>query len=674
MIAAMFAVSAFAVVFSAAGTGGGDIDRILGEGGDIWDQMNYGGEDGTVVFYDVVPYNSGYIAVGYADANACGLDSAKGGKDAIIVMFDYRFDQDMNVALMPVWSVNFGGAGDDEFFGVALWTNYVNGVTTARVVAVGYSDDNSFYDGSSTYYGNWEGIPGFGDKDAIVVVFDPDTGGIVGNPINFGGEDDDVFHDVVITRDGDVIAVGYSDVDSFYGNTNTGYWLEMGVSGYGGRDAIIVAFEGPVADGIGNAGWPIEAFCFGGEDNDEFFGVDLMYNGETEFTAFAVGYSGGDSFGTGSWDLQDGVNGVAYGNKDAIVVAFGENGPIAAVNFGGSGNDEFKDVAIGQGGDVFTVGYSDSDSFGTGSWADWESWITDVTEGPAAYGNTDAIVVVFGDGGTVLGAANYGGTGADVFNAVAVTPRGIVYAVGSSSENSFGNGAMTDLTAKGSVDAIGVAFSETGIEGAMNYGGDGGDVFYGVALLPEGFVVAVGSSQADTFGTGDWEDFEAFGATDGVIVIIDARIMTPCTCEFCPSCNGCLNWVDGEKCPCRGDYCQCSPCMCGTGHPCDCEKCSVCGGCLFWDGGCPCDAPDCQCFPCTCEFCPICGHLLCSECDGCTEKCADCSGCDPCTCGSGDGDGGGNKWKWGILVLIAVCVVISIFVLAALLRKKNNLV
>jgi len=563
MVAALFAISAFAVVFSAADADNED-NAILGEGGDIIRQANFGwGSYGHVEFFDVVPYGAGFLAVGYADENALTnmekdsdiqllTDGPKGGYDAIIVYFAYYVGQGTDRVLQPIWCYNFGGPSYDMFYGAALAVTELNGQTMAKLVAVGCSDENSFYD-----YGDWleagmEGY-GYGALDAMVVVFDLIELCVYGTPVNFGGPGEDVFYDVVVTPDGDVIAVGYSDEYSFDG----GYWREMDIEGYGGLDAIILAFG---FDGGSLYGWPITGTNFGGEGDDEFYGVALMSREDGGFYAMAVGYSDAGSFtgSAGNW-VDIGIGG--YGGYDAIVVAFSEEGVVAAVNFGGAGDDIFRDLVIGTdelgGGMVFAVGYTHYSSIvdPNGSWSQWREW--SVSQEPVAWGGYDGMLVVFGDWGTVIGAVNLGGEGDDFLYGVDKDPTGAIYAVGESAPLSFGSGDMPDLEGKGDYDAIAFAVNETGVQGVMNYGGADEDWFRAVAFLPEtGSVVVVGGSSHYTFGTGDWEDFEAFGNLDGVIMVIDAGVVKECDCPLCDVCGGCL--LPDCNCtlcvPCTGNH------------------------------------------------------------------------------------------------------------------------
>ena len=106
------------------------------------------------------------------------------------------------------------------------------------IIAVGYSQANSFKTG------DWAGIAGNGNTDAIIVKYD-NNGNVVWKK-NFGGSDNDGYGSVTAVLDG-IIAVGNS-----YG-FNTGDWT--GIEGKGYSDAIIVKYEVVIPITVFNDGY-----------------------------------------------------------------------------------------------------------------------------------------------------------------------------------------------------------------------------------------------------------------------------------------------------------------------------------------------------------------------------------------------------------------------------------
>ena len=119
---------------------------------------------------------------------------------------------------------NFGGSDVDYYQSVTAVSD--------GVVAAGYSYPSSFGTG------DWAGVAGKGNYDAILVKYD-NNGDVVWKK-NFGGSDDDYFYSVTAVSDG-IVAAGYSNPSSF----GTGDWA--GVAGKGSVDAILVKYSMPVS-------------------------------------------------------------------------------------------------------------------------------------------------------------------------------------------------------------------------------------------------------------------------------------------------------------------------------------------------------------------------------------------------------------------------------------------
>ena len=213
--------------------GNGDWNDIDGRGGQdaiivkydvngnkVW-AKNFGGEDDDF-FESVTADSSGYVAAGassvysFNSGDWIGI-AEKGGYDATIVKFSKSGDVD--------WAKSFGGIGDDYFNSVITDGN--------GYVAAGSSGPTSF--GS----GDWTGVAGKGEEDAMMVKYDTD--GSVVWKINIGGSSLDNFFSVTADSSG-YVAVGCSYIDSF-GN---GDWT--GVAGNGADDATIMKYVAEEAE------------------------------------------------------------------------------------------------------------------------------------------------------------------------------------------------------------------------------------------------------------------------------------------------------------------------------------------------------------------------------------------------------------------------------------------
>ncbi|MCL2607241.1 MAG: putative Ig domain-containing protein [Methanomassiliicoccaceae archaeon] len=360
----------------------------------------------------------------------------------------------MNVVIE--WKDNFGGDGDDVFYGVAATSD-------GGFVAVGYSMKESF--GLNLHN------PSGGNSDALIIKYDKD--GKIEWKKNFGGYGDDVFRAVTVMPNGNIVAAGSSSEETF----GTGDWT--GFTGRGGWDATVVVFSEE-----GNVVWKKNT---GGVGDDHYYGVAITYDGNI----VAVGSSAAESFQTGDW-----VNYAGRGGQDAIIVEYEATGQQKrGTYFGGSGIDVFKDVTVLPNGNIVAVGISYSASIGNGNWYGFE-----------AKGHENAVVVVFGKSiyDTIVYKNNFGGIYYNFFYGVAATPDGGFAAVGNSSYYSFNSKDWNGVYAKGgNHDAIIVKYifdEDSGgftVEWAYNFGGTRDDSFFGVTVMPDGSIIAVGHNGYD---------------------------------------------------------------------------------------------------------------------------------------------------------------------------------
>ena len=327
-------------------TGKGGTDAIIVKydalGNVVW-KKNFGGSSSDYFTGVTATLDGGYVAVGnsatFNSGDWTGVTGKGGLCDAIIV----KYDNNGNV----VWKKNFGGSNPDYF-------QSVTATSDGGFVAVGYSEPASFGNG------DWTGVTGRGNNDAIIVKYDA-YGDVVWKK-NFGGSGNDQFLGVTATPDGGCVAVGAPGGTSF-GN---GDWT--GVTGKGGQDAIIVKY-----DALGNVVWKKN---FGGYPNDGFNGVTATSDGGF----VAVGFSYIGSLGDGDWS---GVTG--RGANDAIIVKYDVFGNVVwKKHFGGSSGDVSYGVTATPDGGYVVVGYSFPESFGNGDFS-----------GVTGKGSRDAFIVKF---------------------------------------------------------------------------------------------------------------------------------------------------------------------------------------------------------------------------------------------------------------------------------------
>jgi len=330
--------------YSTGGFGVGDLTGMNGKGGEdaiilkydlngtvIW-KKNFGGNN-TDRYLSIDKVSDGIVAVGYSNFGSFGNGdwlgfNGKGSIDAIIV----KYDNAGNV----VWKKNFGGNGNDYF-------NSVSSVSDG-IIVVGHSEQSSFNNG------DWTGVMGNGNIDAIIVKYD-NSGNIVWKK-NFGNAYDDFFHSVTEVLDG-IVVVGHSEVPFSYGSNDTRL-----------NNSIMIKYD--------NYGNVVKKQSFGGQGYDYFRCVTKLSD-----EIVTVGYSSFESFNNGDWTAIEG-----RGANDATIAIYSANSNLKQRNnFGGNNFDYFSSVTVAPNG-IYSVGYSNS--FGTGDWV-----------GVIGKGGEDAIIVKF---------------------------------------------------------------------------------------------------------------------------------------------------------------------------------------------------------------------------------------------------------------------------------------
>ena len=412
---------------------------------------------------------------------------------------------------------NLGGIGDDIAYGVSAYKN-------GDFIIAGEVDYTSLNSG------DFMSLLPLGGTDGIITIFNYDSvyeNYSPGYMENIGGSYDDTLRSIIVNdKTGGFVAVGEDNDDGIFvmsdgdfGTASDTYilsslyedrinaiaqWNTAGFSHY----VAVGLYNGiPGTFGLYNlasgAYDPSAGIIAGnGMLNDiKVLGNDIVFVGTLEFNPI----------------FFPGVT--PRGGMDAVIMILSSTGNTLTKNFGGNGVDTFNKVAITSDGGYVAVGFSMSNSFGTGD------WVGVLSKG----GLMDAMMVKFDSNGGIVWKKNFGGNGNDMFTGITATSDGGFVVVGNSTDPSFGTGDLYDLSGNGGTDAIIVKFDENGdFIWQKNFGGADEDFFYDVDVKTNGDIIAVGQSLEGSFGTGDLSTLSAKGTSDIIYAVykdVDTYIM-----------------------------------------------------------------------------------------------------------------------------------------------------
>jgi len=294
----------------------------------------------------------------------------------------------------------------------------------------------------------------------------------------YGGSGIDYFQDVAVDSSDNIICVGYTYSEG------------------AGGDALVVKFDPNLTilarKRYGGSG--VDYFydvavnssdniiCVGYTSSEGAGGDALVVKFDSNLTILArkrYGGSGNDQFRSVAVDSDDNIICVGYTSSegaggDALVVKFDPNLTILArKRYGGSGDDRSYGVAVDSSGNIICAGYTES-------------------EGAGSY---DTLVVKFDPNLTILARKVYGGSGEDYFQNVAVDSSDNIICVGNTNSEGFG-----------SYDALIVKFDPNlTILARKRYGGSGSDYFYGIAVDSSDNIICVGNTNSE--GAGSYDGF-----------------------------------------------------------------------------------------------------------------------------------------------------------------------
>lgn len=219
---------------------------------------------------------------------------------------------------------------------------------------------------------------------------------------------------------------------------------------------------------------------------------------------YVTGYTSSDNFplkNPGSGTFYQGTNNSSGAGKDAFVTKFGPGGQMLwATYYGGSSQDEGRDLCTDAAGNVYVVGEASSDDFplfdpGGGAFMDNIN---------GAISSSDGFVLKFDNAGVLLWGTYLGGTkGWDSANGVAVDKLGNIYVTGATGSTNFpyvdpADGRFMKTYSAGN-DAFLCKFTPALIlEWATYMGGVRDDVAYAIATDNNNNVFITGATASNS--------------------------------------------------------------------------------------------------------------------------------------------------------------------------------
>lgn len=359
----------------------------------LLDYSTFLGGAGTDQGYDVAVDDSNHA---YVTGSTASVDfplddeiqaTLKGSGDAFVTKLTAAGDD-------VVYSTYLGGRSDETGTGIAVGAGGVAYIT-------GFTSSNNFPTTPGALDVTYNGL-----TDAFVVKLDSDGQLSYGTYVGTAGND---YAKDIAQNGGRAYVAGYTDSNAFPTTMN----------------AFSPNYNGGAYDGfvfkLGTAGATLLYSTYlGGSDYDYAYGIALSGD-----EAVVTGQTQSVNFPT-----LAGFDNSHNGAADVFVTRLTANGQnlVASTFLGGDGNDSGEDVALGDAGNVFVTGWTDSNNFPTSVGA------YDRTQN----GNIDVFVVKL-DG--VLAVRDYGtyvgGSGLEQAWGIAVNTFGGVLVTGDTGSTNF---------------------------------------------------------------------------------------------------------------------------------------------------------------------------------------------------------------------------------------------
>lgn len=386
-----------------------------------------------------------------------------------ILSFDVETNNRETVVIDPtlIWGTYFGGSSQD--YGQSITCDNLGNVYVA-----GFTSSISHIATSGAYQYTYGGAPGAGG-DAFLSKFN--SSGAIQWTTYYGGNGNDGGWGVALDDTGNVYMSGYTASATSIATAGS-HQSTLG----GNFDVFIAKFT--------NAGMLKWATYYGGSGSDYPYGIVCDHSGNVYISGQT---SSVDSIATtGSYQS---ING---GLDDGFLAKFNGNGNLTwATYYGGSNTDRANGLTIDDVGNLYVTGTTLSSNS-----------ISTVGSHQSTFGGgMDAFICKFSNGGGLIWASYYGGSGQDGAYDITFDGLGNLYIFGiTSSIDSIATvGAHQVVYGGGSSDAFLAKFNTSGI---LQWG-----TYYGGNAFEQGLKIT--SNAGVVYVTGGTQSTSSIATTDG---------------------------------------------------------------------------------------------------------------------------------------------------------------
>lgn len=385
---------------------------------------------------------------------------------------------------------------------IRVWSTYFTGNNYDYLYSVSSDAQNNIYAAGSSSSNNIATAGAFnsvlqGDFDGIISKFDES-----GNRLwttYLGGSNQDNIHKITTKPNGQFLVCGQTRSNNFYTSNNS--FQDTYVAGW---DGFLSSFNG---DGTNN--W---STLIGGNNDDFAYSID--FSNENIYVCGTT--SSINNIATNN--VHQSTQGGANGTEDAFLMKFTINGSrIFGTYFGGENNDNGLDVKVNQMGDIFLIGYTESQN---------NISTTNSHQNLFGGGNRDGYFAKFDSTGSRIFASYFGGSGIDIGRSIVFDSNDnfIISGETSSSNNIATPSSQQSIFGGGASDVYLTKFSPSGqLIWSTYFGSEGNDYLSGtnegLFVDDNGNIFLIGNTSSNTniATSGAYQEFFNGGLNDGFI-------------------------------------------------------------------------------------------------------------------------------------------------------------